>query len=764
MTHLDPIISDLALILAVAGGTTLLFKWLKQPVVLGYIVAGFLCSGNFLLQGVSNMGNVDIWAEIGIIFLLFSLGLEFSFKKLMNVGGPALMTALVVIVGMMCSGFMAGRALGWTSTDSIFLGGMLSMSSTTIIIKAFDDLGLRSQKFTSLVFGVLVVEDLFAVVLMVMLSTLFVQRAVEHVVIAEQLFKLIFFLILWFVVGIYLIPTFLKKIRKFLNQETLLVISLGLCLSMVVLATKMGFSSALGAFLMGSLLSGTAFTETTKKLLTPVKDLFSGIFFVSVGMMVDPALIIKYALPIAVLTAALIIGKIIFSSLGVLLAGKDLQTALRCGFSLTQLGEITFIVASIGAALKVTSDFLYPVFVAVSVISIFLTPSILRHADKISGWLLRNLPARLLRLLPQPDEAPASDEQRSAWKELLQSYFTRLTVFCVILSFLAYLGQSKLLPYCHRLFDGYTADIIAAVILLLCMGPFLMAVMFQRVAHTDLIASLWFQKPANHLPIFLLLFIKIAVGLFFILSVFTSILGFSKFIAFAAACILAKFIYSSEYFVERYLQIEAQFMINLNAKTLAAQKKHAANHPAWLDEQLHVKRYRVAATSLCGGKSLKELNLHRRYNVFVLEIQNGSQILPIPSGSAAIYAGSQLLLTGTPRQLQNFELAIQSYDMQILPLATDNQQTLHQFLADPKHGSTSYFCYAMPIDRHSPLCGSTLKKSSYLGKVNCLALGLERGNYTHLNPDASFVFQKGDILWIIGTQEMMNQLFISETI
>ena len=197
---------------------------------------------------------------------------------------------------------------------------------------------------------------------------------------------------------------------------------------------------------MGSLLSGTAFTETTKKLLTPVKDLFSGIFFVSVGMMVDPALIIKYALPIAVLTAALIIGKIIFSSLGVLLAGKDLQTALRCGFSLTQLGEITFIVASIGAALKVTSDFLYPVFVAVSVISIFLTPSILRHADKISGWLLRNLPARLLRLLPQPDEAPASDEQRSAWKELLQSYFTRLTVFCVILSFLAYLGQSKLLP------------------------------------------------------------------------------------------------------------------------------------------------------------------------------------------------------------------------------------------------------------------------------------------------------------------------------
>lgn len=765
MSHLAPLISDLALILLCAGIITLIFKKLKQPLVLGYIVAGFVASPHFsLTPSVTDVANIQTWSDIGVIFLLFALGLEFSFKKLVKVGGPAVISACTIIFCMILVGMCTGWLFGWKRMDCIYLGGMLAMSSTTIIYKAFDDLGLRQQRFAGLVLSILILEDILAIVLMVMLSTMAVSKNFEGGEMVYSILKLVFFLILWFVVGIYLIPLFLKRVRRLMSDETLLIVSLALCFGMVVLAAKVGFSPAFGAFIMGSILSETIESEHIVKLVSPVKDLFGAIFFVSVGMMVDPALIIKYALPIAVLTAALIIGKTIFSSLGVLLAGKDLQTALRCGFSLTQLGEITFIVASIGAALKVTSDFLYPVFVAVSVISIFLTPSILRHADKVSGWLLRNLPARLLRLLPQPDEAPASDEQRSAWKELLQSYFTRLTVFCVILSFLAYLGQSKLLPYCHRLFDGYTADIIAAVILLLCMGPFLMAVMFQRVAHTDLIASLWFQKPANHLPIFLLLFIKIAVGLFFILSVFTSILGFSKFIAFAAACILAKFIYSSEYFVERYLQIEAQFMINLNAKTLAAQKKHAANHPAWLDEQLHVKRYRVAATSLCGGKSLKELNLHRRYNVFVLEIQNGSQILPIPSGSAAIYAGSQLLLTGTPRQLQNFELAIQSYDMQILPLATDNQQTLHQFLADPKHGGTAYFCYAMPIDRHSPLCGSTLKKSSYLGNVNCLALGLERGSYTHLNPDASFVFQKGDILWIIGTQEMMNQLFISETI
>ena len=556
------------------------------------------------------------------------------------------------------------------------------MSFTAVVSKTLKSWDLK-ERFTQFTSVSSVLEDISGIIMMVMLSTIAAAgAAISGTEMLGSIGELAFFLIICFVCGIFFLPTFFRKVSRYLTSETLLIFSLGLCLSMVVLATKMGFSSALGAFLMGSLLSGTAFTETTKKLLTPVKDLFSGIFFVSVGMMVDPALIIKYALPIAVLTAALIIGKTIFSSLGVLLAGKDLQTALRCGFSLTQLGEITFIVASIGAALKVTSDFLYPVFVAVSVISIFLTPSILRHADKVSGWLLRNLPARLLRLLPQPDEAPASDEQRSAWKELLQSYFTRLTVFCVILSFLAYLGQSKLLPYCHRLFDGYTADIIAAVILLLCMGPFLMAVMFQRVAHTDLIASLWFQKPANHLPIFLLLFIKIAVGLFFILSVFTSILGFSKFIAFAAACILAKFIYSSEYFVERYLQIEAQFMINLNAKTLAAQKKHAANHPAWLDEQLHVKRYRVAATS-AAVKASKNLICTAVIMFSCLKSKTAARSCLSPAAVPLSMPALSCFLTGTPRQLQNLNWQSNPMRYADLPLATDNQQTLHQFLADP---------------------------------------------------------------------------------
>ena len=518
MTHLDPIISDLALILAVAGVTTLLFKWLKQPVVLGYIVAGFLCSGNFLLQGVSNMGNVDIWAEIGIIFLLFSLGLEFSFKKLMNVGGPALMTALVVIVGMMCSGFMAGRALGWTSTDSIFLGGMLSMSSTTIIIKAFDDLGLRSQKFTSLVFGVLVVEDLFAVVLMVMLSTLFVQRAVEHVVIAEQLFKLIFFLILWFVVGIYLIPTFLKKIRKFLNQETLLVISLGLCLIMVVLATYAGFSSALGAFIMGSILAGTVQAESIEKVIAPVKDLFGAVFFVSVGMLVEPAMLVQYIVPIVFLTVVVIVGQIFYGTLGFLVSGQNLKIALQSSFSLAQIGEFAFIIASLGLSMGVTSSFLYPVAVAVSVVTTFTTPFIIRLSDPAYHRINRLIPKRMKALLARYSAGSQTVNSEREWMSLLKKSLLNMFIYCVLLGGVVWISSSYYSPFVEERFEGFAGKLIATTTTILFMTPLLWGLAVRHL-NRRLFVPLWNDPRFNHGLLVSLIVLRILLALMFVLTV-----------------------------------------------------------------------------------------------------------------------------------------------------------------------------------------------------------------------------------------------------
>ena len=649
MTHLDPIISDLALILAVAGVTTLLFKWLKQPVVLGYIVAGFLCSGNFLLQGVSNMGNVDIWAEIGIIFLLFSLGLEFSFKKLMNVGGPALMTALVVIVGMMCSGFMAGRALGWTSTDSIFLGGMLSMSSTTIIIKAFDDLGLRSQKFTSLVFGVLVVEDLFAVVLMVMLSTLFVQRAVEHVVIAEQLFKLIFFLILWFVVGIYLIPTFLKKIRKFLNQETLLVISLGLCLIMVVLATYAGFSSALGAFIMGSILAGTVQAESIEKVIAPVKGLFGAVFFVSVGMLVEPAMLVQYIVPIVFLTVVVIVGQIFYGTLGFLVSGQNLKIALQSSFSLAQIGEFAFIIASLGLSMGVTSSFLYPVAVAVSVVTTFTTPFIIRLSDPAYHRINRLIPKRMKALLARYSAGSQTVNSEREWMSLLKKSLLNMFIYCVLLGGVVWISSSYYSPFVEERFEGFAGKLIATTTTILFMTPLLWGLAVRHL-NRRLFVPLWNDPRFNHGLLVSLIVLRILLALMFVLTVVAHLSSYrwGALMAFAILLLLLALFWRR---IKRgYLRFEQRFFTNLNEKD-ASTVVTTGNYRA---KFLHMAKMTVSADSPLVGRCFRELDLRLRYGVTVVSVLRGSHRYNAPGASMVLMPSDEISVVGTDAQLSQF--------------------------------------------------------------------------------------------------------------
>ena len=434
MSELAPLIADLALILIFAGAMTLIFKKLKQPLVLGYIVAGFLASPHFgLLPSVIDTASIHVWSDIGVIFLLFALGLEFSFKKIMKVGGPAVIAALTIIFGMIFLGYTVGSAFGWKRMDAIFLGGMIAMSSTTIIYKAFDDLGLRKKQFTGLVLSILILEDILAVVLMVVLSTMAVSSNLEGGEMVMSLLKLVFFLILWFVVGIYLIPLLLKKTRSLMNDETLLVVALGLCFGMVVIAAKTGFSAAFGAFIMGSILAETIEAEHIDRLVKPVKDLFGAIFFVSVGMMVDPAMIGKYILPILVITLTVLLGQITFATLGVLLSGKSLKTAMQCGFSLTQIGEFAFIIATLGVSLGVTSDFLYPIVVAVSVITIFLTPYMIRLAEPAYGFLEKHLPAKWISFLDRyaSGSAPTDAGKESYWKKYLTA-IVKLTVIYTI--------------------------------------------------------------------------------------------------------------------------------------------------------------------------------------------------------------------------------------------------------------------------------------------------------------------------------------------
>ncbi|MDE5735281.1 MAG: cation:proton antiporter [Duncaniella sp.] len=430
----EGLIGDLALILILGSFATLLFKWLRQPVVLGYIVAGFLASPHFTyLPSISTEANIEFWAQIGIIVLLFSLGLEFSFKKLVNAGGSAVVTALFIVCGMMCAGYMAGHTLGFSNINSLFLGGMLSMSSTTIIIKAFTDLGLRQRKFASQVFAVLIVEDLFAVVMMVILSSIAVNNSVEGGEMLYSISKLLFFLIIWFAVGVFILPSLLNSQRKYLNSETLLVVSMGLCLGMAVFSVACGFSLALGAFVMGSILAGTSFAERIEHLTQPVKDLFGSVFFISVGMMVNPAIIAQYWVPILVLSAVVITGMIFFGTFGMLITGQTLKTAIESGFSLTQIGEFAFIIASLGMSLGVLDPQIYPIVVAVSVLTTFTTPYFIRMADPAYRWTEAHLPGKLHFLIDRYLEHATAEQNaaKALWSSLIKRYLWRVILYSI---------------------------------------------------------------------------------------------------------------------------------------------------------------------------------------------------------------------------------------------------------------------------------------------------------------------------------------------
>ena len=395
--HIPALISDLAVMLITAGLITILFKKINQPLVLGYILAGFLISTYFpFFPTVVDTENIETWSEIGIIFLMFHLGLEFNLHKLARVGSTAIITAIVEVAGILVMGFAAGRLLGFSVMDSIFLGGMLSMSSTTIIIKAFDELNMKKKKFTELVFGTLVIEDIVGIFMMVILSTISVSKNVSGGEVFTSLFVMVLYLVVWLILGIYLLPTFLNKTIKLMNDEMLLIVALGVCFGMVILADILGFSSALGAFLAGSLLAGTVHVERIEHLTKGVKDLFGAIFFLSVGMLVNPETLVNYALPIVVITIVTIAGKLIFSTLGMLLSGQTLANSMMSGFSLAQIGEFAFIIASLGMSLGVTGNYLYPIVVSVSVITTFTTPFFIKGAPKAVSVVEKHLPDKLL--------------------------------------------------------------------------------------------------------------------------------------------------------------------------------------------------------------------------------------------------------------------------------------------------------------------------------------------------------------------------------
>ena len=765
MSHLPTIITDLAMILLVAGVTTILFKKINQPLVLGYIIAGFITGPNFVFfPTIADKVNVQAWSEIGVIFLLFALGLEFSFYKLKKVGSTAFVSTAVIIVSMLFVGYGVGQLLGWSHMDSIFLGGMLSMSSTAIIIKAFDDLNLRGQSFTEVVFGVLIVEDIAGIAMMVILSTIAVATSgISTAELVMSVGRLVFFLVLWFVAGMYLIPTFFKKAQALMTDETLVVVSIGLCLGMVFLATHLGFSSALGAFIMGSLIAEAPNAEHIEHLVAPIKDLFGAVFFVSVGMMVNPALLADYALPVAVLVATTILGQLFFATCGVLAAGQKLRTAVHCGFALTQIGEFSFILATLGMSLGVTSDFLYPIIVAVSVITTFTTPFFINAAEPAYNKLIALLPQRFLDWLDRYTDSDDADAKSQDWRNLLGDYVLHMVIYATLL-FAIMLGSSLyLLPYLEETLQLPYANFIAAGGTLLVMAPILRAVLVNRAGSAELFSILWFKRRANHLPLMILVLGKVLLASFSLYFVFNDLVGIHGVLAFAAIALVGYFIASSDWLMGEYLRIESRFLVNLNEKHMRKHREAQGGEQGhWFDEELFLAYYKVADDSPIIGKTMKQLAVRQHYGCNVLQMRTPQATIDMPGGEVTVTKGANFLVIGSESQLKIMDAAILQRHLKLHRLW--GPVTMRQFmLEDHAYAPEQQFLsLAITIDKHSPILGTSLKAADLRHKWSCLVIGLERGAFTITNPDVSLVFEENDLLWVLGKQKMMNTLIREE--
>ena len=708
---INSLISDLALILILGAIATVIFKMLKQPLVLGYIVAGFLASPNFaLLPSVAVEANIEFWAQIGIIVLLFSLGLEFSFKKLIDVGGSAIITALIIVLGMMSLGFVVGKFLGYGLVNSIFLGGMISMSSTTIILKALTDLNMRQRRFVPMTFAVLIVEDLFAVVMMVILSSIALNNSVHGGEMLGSILKLSFFLIMWFTVGIFMIPTLFKRFKRYISDEQMLIIAMGLCFAMVLFSVNSGFSAALGAFVMGSILAGTIEAERIERLISSVKDLFGAVFFISVGMMVNPSVITQHWSVIALLAVVVIVGMIVFGTFGMLATGQPLKLAMESGFSLTQIGEFSFIIATLGTGLGVLDKSIYPIIVAVSVITTFTTPFFIKQAVPCYNALLKILPKNWTRLLEgysQNATESESSETNRLWKSIGSRFITRLIIYSVVIFALIVMSRTYLMPFILKYMgENAWGRLTCVVVTLVIILPLIISIIMPVVKRSEKQQLVEASGSVSYVPIVVMAIISIVISLIFVMSVLNGVYSsavsvVSAILLVAAAIFLISMLPTPVR--RRISSIEKRFISNINER-----ENRRTGHENNLVSDLHLAYMTVGHDCPFVGDRLRNLDLRTRYNINLVNIQRAGKLHPVPSGEMRLFPGDVLGVIGTEEQIQR-----------LLPLV--EAQGIRDESPNPEVKFTHF-----AITRNSPIVGVML--------------------------------EKGDILWIVGNPKQLARL------
>ncbi len=732
-THLEPLITDLGLILMTAGIAVLLFKKLKQPLVLGYLIAGFLAGNNFdFFPTIRDTKSVEVWAEIGIIFLLFSLGLEFSFKKLIKVGGTASITAITQISFMIFLGYFVGQLLDWSKMDSLFLGVILSISSTTIILKSFDELGIKVQRFVGNVIGALIVQDIIAILLMVLLSTIAVSENFSGGELIQSILKLVFFLVLWFLSGIFIIPTVLKKAKHLLTDEMLLIISIALCLLMVILAANVGFSPALGAFIMGSIIAETTQAEHIEHLVKPVKDLFGAVFFVSVGMLIDPHTLVEHAIPVLILSLVTIFGQSISSTIGCLLSGQPLKESVQTGMSLSQIGEFSFIIATLGITLQVTSSFLYPIVVAVSAMTTFSTPYMIKLSGPFSDFLSRKLPRKWLKRIERYSASTQAIKTVNNWKTVINAYLTQVVIHSIIIVAVILLSSRFILPLVKEYPFGAA---IGALITLFFLAPFLWALSLRRVAVAEV--SILLEERKSRGPMAMLFLFRILIAIVYIgllLNIFFS--PKTALVAFVVAIILY-FLFQKR-LNHQYHKIENHFLSNLNDREISKAKRSRSDLSPW---DGHMAVFDIAAESNIAGETLKKLQLREQLGINIASIKRGEITIHIPDANERIFPGDEVFVIGNDAQVQEFKKYLDQHEIEATPEIREPDIVLRQ----------------IELKNHA-FIGKSIKESKLREKTKGLVVGIEKRGQRFMNPESNILLEKDDILWIVGDKKLLADL------
>lgn len=744
MGELPALVRDLAYILIVAGGVTIVFKRLRQPLVLGYIVAGFLAGPHMpYTPSVSDHTGIEDWSQIGVIFMMFSLGLEFSFKKIVKMGVRPIASALLVMACMISVGSAVGHGFGWSSMDRLFLGGMLAMSSTTIIYKAFDDLGLRSKKFASSVLSVLILEDILGILLMVVLSTMAVSNGVHGSQLISSILQLGFFLILWFLVGVYLLPVFLRKARRYINAETLVVVCVGLCFLMVVIAVGVGYSAAFGAFMMGSILSETVEAERIEHTISPLKDLFGAVFFVSVGMLVDPSVLVHYWLPILVISLAVTLGQMIFGSLSFFVTGNSLQESIQSGFSLVQIGEFAFIIAALGQTLHVTSTFLYPVVVAVSILTTFLTPYIIRLACPTYRWVHNLLPQSMTHRLSEHRKSMRSTRPGSttsmAWKRYLRAVMMQSGAYLTLCVAFILFSFATLLPLFRHLLTHWPGNILCGLITLLAVSPCVRPIVMRR-SHSANAILIRHSGQIHTFFFFMVTAIRFIVGcsvIYYILNFLSPYWWVWHIMASAALMLL---IIASRTIKWLSIRLERTFIQNLKSR-----EQNSGYGRRLMGQDLHIARVEVPLNTRWGGRTLAELNLGSSEHINVVAVIRGHLRINIPSATNRIYPGDVIEVAGDDASIGRLQNRLQ--DEVYNPDAKDIPQNALTLLR-------------LTLDNGSMLCGHTLVDTNFRTRYSCMVIGreLDGGELTMMEPQR--LFEPGDILWVVGEDHNIKSLRI----